>query len=270
MVFLVLTERIRGAIQMAIDCPEFDSSMKNRLQSFLRGEVKVPTGPVQPTKDGDVAKVDVADGVPLEFVKEVSSFLVSREKNMGNEIGLSQYWLHELLAGSAVYTPPQSPRMKSPELLNRLENIIADNSNADYARMVSGVLMEPSVDMRYFFQVNQDDIRELRGHLSAIVNIMFTIVAVFVAVYAASKTVMQDVGLRVLLGLFGAIIVAVAEAWLYMRHVAMSKPPKKLRRRRSSRLVKKRSIVIPPGQPIQMQLGQPMQTPTPPQSIPPQ
>lgn len=91
MILLILTERIRRAIQTAIDCPEFDDSVKNRLLPFLRGEVKVPTRPVMlpthPTEGAVVVETHVADGVPLELVKEVSNFLVDREVKMGNEVG---------------------------------------------------------------------------------------------------------------------------------------------------------------------------------------
>ncbi|RUP48472.1 endoplasmic reticulum-based factor for assembly of V-ATPase-domain-containing protein [Jimgerdemannia flammicorona] len=258
MVLLILTERIRHAIQTAIACPEFDVSVKDRLLPFLRGEVKVPTMPAlstapYPTEGNFVVEGNVADGVPLELVKEVSSFLVSREAKMGNEIGLSHYWLHELLVGSTVYTHPQPVRMKSPMLLNRIETILTDQSNAEYNRMIGDVFSESPTDMHYFFQVNRGDVRELRAHLSAIVNATFTIVAVFVAIYAVSKTITNDIGMRVLLGLIGALVVAVAEAWLYMRHVAANKPPKTIRRRRSSRMsTKRRSVVIPNEQSISM------------------
>jgi len=254
MILLILTERIRHAIQTAIECPDFDTSVKKRLLPVLRGEVKVPTTPVVTPAHPTEGTAVVADGVPLELVKEVSSFLVSREVKMGIEVGLSQYWLHELLAGTTVYNQPQSTRMKSPELLNRLETVITDKSNAGYNgynRMISNVITEEPMDMHYFFNVNHADVQELRAHLSAIINATITIVVVFVALYAVSKAFTHDVGLRVLLGLLGALLVAFAEAWLYMRQVQVSKPTR-LRRRRSSRMSKRRSMSIPHGQSIQM------------------
>jgi len=142
--------------------------------------------------------------------------------------------------------------MKSPELLNRLETVITDKSNAGYNRMISNVITEEPMDLHYFFNVNHADVQELRAHLSAIINATITIVVVFVALYAVSKAFTHDVSLRVLLGLLGALFVAFAEAWLYMRHVQVSKPTRQVRRRRSSRMSKRRSMSIPHGQSIQM------------------
>jgi hypothetical protein len=65
MVLLILTERIRTAINQALQSPEFDESAKQRLRTYLK----------------------VSSGIPLDLIKEVSSFLVSRDGKLGREIG---------------------------------------------------------------------------------------------------------------------------------------------------------------------------------------
>ncbi|CAG8688791.1 26916_t:CDS:2 [Dentiscutata erythropus] len=217
MVLLVLTERIRHAIYQALQSPEFDESAKQRLRSYLKSSACIP----------------------LDLIKEVSKFLVNRDGNLGKEIGelgFSSYWLHELLTGSGVYMEPRQDRVKSPELLARLEKILAEQANKEYARMIGRVAS--SYDVETFKLLDTEEFQSIRGQLTAIINITFTVVAVFAAVYHVAQTITGDTGMRVLLALTGSVIVGVAETFLYMRYLAGfdKNDPKEQRkqRRRSS------------------------------------
>ncbi|KAF0529289.1 transmembrane protein [Gigaspora margarita] len=215
MVLLVLTERIRHAIYQALQSPEFDESAKQRLRSYLKSSACIP----------------------LDLIKEVSKFLVNRDGELGKEIGFSSYWLHELLTGSGVYMEPRQDRVKSPELLARLEKILAEQANKEYARMIGRVAS--SYDVETFKLLDTEEFKSIRGQLTAIINITFTVVAVFAAVYHVAQTITGDTGMRVLLALTGSVIVGVAETFLYMRYLTGfdkndNKEVQRKQRRRSS------------------------------------
>uniref|UniRef100_A0A1D1XSM7 Transmembrane protein 199 n=1 Tax=Anthurium amnicola TaxID=1678845 RepID=A0A1D1XSM7_9ARAE len=195
MVLLVLTDRIRTAIYQAIQSPEFDESAKQRLQNYLKA----------------------SSCIPLDLIKEVSKFLVGRDGKLGKEIGLSRYWLHELLTGSGVYMEPRKEKVKSPELVARLEKILAEQANKEYARMIGKVAS--SYDVETFKLLDTEEFQSIRGQLTAIINITFTVVAVFAAVYHVAQTITGDTGMRVLLAFTGSVIVGVAETFLYMRYL---------------------------------------------------
>ncbi|CAI2170549.1 14055_t:CDS:2 [Funneliformis geosporum] len=213
MVLLVLTDRIRTAIYQAVQSPEFDESAKKRLKSYLKA----------------------SSCVPLDLIKEVSKFLLGRDGKLGKEIGLSNYWLHDMLTGSGVYVEPRKEKVKSPELLARLESILAEQANKEYARMIGRVAS--SYDVETFKLLDTEEFQSVRGQLTAIINITFTVVAVFAAVYHVAQTITGDTGLRVLLAFTGSVIVGVAETVLYMRYLTgydKIEPKERKPRRRSS------------------------------------
>jgi hypothetical protein len=195
MVLLVLTDRIRTAIYQAVQSPDFDESAKKRLKNYLK----------------------ISACVPLDLIKEVSKFLVGRDGKLGKEVGFSRFWLHELLTGSGVYVEPRKEKVKSPELIARLETILAEQANKEYARMIGRVAS--SYDVETFKLLDTEEFQSVRGQLTAIINITFTVVAVFAAVYHVAQTITGDTGMRVLLALTGSVIVGVAETFLYMRYL---------------------------------------------------
>ncbi|CAG8767719.1 675_t:CDS:2, partial [Acaulospora colombiana] len=129
----------------------------------------------------------------------------------------SRYWLHELLTGSGVYVDPRKERVKSPELLARLEAILAEQANKEYARMIGRVAS--SYDVETFKLLDTEEFQSFRGQLTAIINITFTVVAVFAAVYHVAQNITGDTGMRVLLALAGSTIIGIAETFLYMRYL---------------------------------------------------
>ncbi|CAG8658000.1 8177_t:CDS:2 [Acaulospora morrowiae] len=143
--------------------------------------------------------------------------------------GFSRYWLHELLTGSGVYVDPRKEKIKSPELIARLETILAEQANKEYARMIGRVAS--SYDVETFKILDTEEFQSFRGQLTAIVNITFTVVAVFAAVYHVAQNITGDTGMRVLLALAGSTIIGIAETFLYMRYLAgFDKPEQKERK----------------------------------------
>jgi len=143
--------------------------------------------------------------------------LVRKDGKLGNEIGFSRFWLHELLKGSDIYVEKRKDRVKNPQLMARLEQILEEQANKEYVRMISNVAS--SYDVETFKLLDTEEFSSIRGQLTAIINITFTMVAVFAAVYHVAQTITGDTGMRVLLALTGSVVVGVAETFLYMRYL---------------------------------------------------
>lgn len=74
-----------------------------------------------------------------------------------------------------------------------MEQIKADQLNREYAQMVASVVQ--SDEQRFAFRIPFDELRQIRGYLATIVNVGFSIIAVFVAVFVASATATDDTGM---------------------------------------------------------------------------
>ncbi|KAJ1911646.1 hypothetical protein H4219_005871 [Mycoemilia scoparia] len=59
------------------------------------------------------------------------------------------------------------------------------------------------------------ELKEVNKQVSVIFNILFSVFGVWFAVFYASYTIVDDFGIRVLLGMFAGIFIAVAETYLY-------------------------------------------------------
>lgn len=69
----------------------------------------------------------------------------------------------------------------------------AQQAEKEYNNMVSSVVT--SEDQKFNLGIQPDELREVKSHIATIFNILFSIVAVYVAVYKASKSIVHDVGL---------------------------------------------------------------------------
>ena len=102
---------------------------------------------------------------------------------------------------------------QSLEHVNRMEGLKVQQANAEYERMTRSV--RPATEGTW-----QSEAQETRAQLTVIFNILFSIVGVFIAVYWIAHSWTDDVALRVLLALMGALLVGVAEVWLYLSYSA--------------------------------------------------
>ena len=75
----------------------------------------------------------------------------------------------------------------------RLEKILEEQANKEYARMISRVAS--SYDVETFKLLDTEEFSSIRGQLTAIINITFTMVAVFAAVYHVAQTITGDTGM---------------------------------------------------------------------------
>ncbi|KAG5456853.1 MAG: endoplasmic reticulum-based factor for assembly of V-ATPase-domain-containing protein [Olpidium bornovanus] len=185
-----------------------------------------PGGGSTETADGDAAGGDAeaprpgedcgeeCRAVTLELVKEVSVVVqaaraaaVSRRSSacsgrdsqtaalaLDTSLRPAGYWVHELLQGSSVYVAPRIKQKRSPSLVARLDQITVANAHAEYARMVAAVA-NPNDYETAGMQANERlEVKAMEKEITAIINILFTIVGVFVAVYWTSPHVTNDVG----------------------------------------------------------------------------
>lgn len=67
--------------------------------------------------------------------------------------------------------------------------------------MVSSVVT--SEDQKFNLGIKPDELKEVKSHIATIFNILFSMVAVYVAVYKVSQSIFSDLGLvRVYISLF--------------------------------------------------------------------
>jgi hypothetical protein len=69
--------------------------------------------------------------------------------------------------------------------------------------MVSNVIT--SEDQKFNLGIKPDELKEVKSHIATIFNILFSMVAVYIAVYKVSQSIFSDFGLvRVYISLFEA------------------------------------------------------------------
>ncbi|GAB5590875.1 hypothetical protein Unana1_05775 [Umbelopsis nana] len=199
---ITVTPTIKEALNKAIRLPSCNDQLQQEMETACN-----------------------ADMVSMDILRRASRLLV---ESCGDDAG--QYWIHELLKGSSIYRPPVNP-----ELQARLDKIAADNQNKEYARMVKSVV--GSEQDKLAFKIPHDEMQEIRGHVTAIMNVLFSIIACFGAFFKMSSVLTSDTGSRTLLSLFGALFVGIAEVALYMRYLTVAQTPPKQKKQRVKKKV---------------------------------
>ncbi|KAI9145595.1 endoplasmic reticulum-based factor for assembly of V-ATPase-domain-containing protein [Paraphysoderma sedebokerense] len=148
-------------------------------------------------------------------------------------------YLHEIIQNSRIIAHSPPKREKSPELLSILENIQARKSNLEYFDMLRTVLPnEHQSTLANSLKLSDTDLDRLSSPASStplpnlnsvneakaifktfttIINVLFTVVSVFVAVFWISHHVSDDIALRTLVSFLAALLLAVAEGFLIYR-----------------------------------------------------
>ncbi|GAA5958920.1 hypothetical protein JCM3765_000775 [Sporobolomyces pararoseus] len=132
------------------------------------------------------------------------------------------YRLAKLLKLTQVHAPPLKPREKTPELLAILASIQLSQDRLAYTSLTS--LQQPS----YRSLIPMTDVHasqtpktvaeewgQIKKELSAIVNVLVSMAAVFTGVWYVGFGYSHAI--RLGLSLFGAITIAAIEGWLYWR-----------------------------------------------------
>ncbi|KAI7893073.1 endoplasmic reticulum-based factor for assembly of V-ATPase-domain-containing protein [Mucor mucedo] len=141
---------------------------------------------------------------------------------------------HELLKGTTIYIEPKEIKPKNPEFEAYMAKLRAEQQERDYKRMVSSVIT--SEDQKFNLGIKPDELKEAKSHIATIFNILFSMIAVYTAVFKASKTIMDDLGLQVLMGLAGAIMIGTVEGILYAKYAYVATLEKKSKSKRIATL----------------------------------
>ncbi|KAJ1657590.1 hypothetical protein IWQ61_003044 [Dispira simplex] len=189
MVKLVVTDAMREVLQQAqahSDCP---AQLQRNLQAFA-----------------DPKTTQDCEAVEFTLLQQVVEFL-------GRSQSCSPPPLGQILTGTAVYFPRLEKKPRNPQLEAQLESIRTELAQKEYIRMVQHV----SLNEKY--RVGSDfarDMAQVNQNLLIIVNILFSIAAVFATVFYTSTTLSSDFAVRVLLGMCASLSVGGAEVWLYV------------------------------------------------------
>lgn len=118
---------------------------------------------------------------------------------------------HELIAFSGLYFAPAAVKkkvnnrdtntrtheltavFKNPKFEAYMEKLRNQQQERRYNKMVSNVIS--SEDQKFHLGIETSELRQVKSHLATTFNIIFSMVAVYVAVYKASKTITTDIGL---------------------------------------------------------------------------
>ena len=71
-------------------------------------------------------------------------------------------------------------------------------------------------------QSEQLEWNTIKRHMIAILNVFFSVIACFVAVFYLGEMAHLDVGIRILLSMSGAFVVIVAEGWFFTKDLISS------------------------------------------------
>ncbi|KAI7901386.1 endoplasmic reticulum-based factor for assembly of V-ATPase-domain-containing protein [Cokeromyces recurvatus] len=106
-----------------------------------------------------------------------------------------------------------------------MEKLRAEQQEREYKEMVANVVS--SDDQRFNLGIKPNELKEINSHIATIFNILFSMIAVYAAVYKVSKSIVNDFGLQVLFGLGGAFIIGIVEVILYVKYVSTATFKKK-------------------------------------------
>ncbi|RCI04726.1 hypothetical protein CU098_012022 [Rhizopus stolonifer] len=158
-----LTPQIQHHVVKALDHPEFSIVYEQEAK-----EIKVI----------DLEK-DTLYPVSMDLIEHVAP--------------LTGAYFHELISGSSLYFKPKETKPQDPAFVAYMETLRAQQKEREYKQMVSNVIS--SQDQKLNLGIKPDEIKEIKSHIVTIFNIMFSMAAVYIAVYKASQTIAQDIGL---------------------------------------------------------------------------
>ncbi|KAL7312767.1 hypothetical protein PS15m_008494 [Mucor circinelloides] len=192
---LRLTETIQTAVKKALAKPEFSEKYKEEAEKISNLE--------------SVSKEPYP--VSTDLVEYVAKLL--------------DVYFHELIVGSGLYFAPKEVVPQDPKFLAYLDKLRAEQQERDYNKMVSNVIT--SEDQKFNLGIKPDELKEVKSHIATIFNILFSMVAVYVAVFKVSQSMFNDLGLQVLTGLAGAFFIGTVEVILYAKYAYAATSDKK-------------------------------------------
>ncbi|KXJ26850.1 transmembrane protein 199 [Exaiptasia diaphana] len=192
---VLLTRRIQKAIVDVQESGETPKELSDRLSEYC-------------SKDLDGNK-DKEASIEFSLVREVWQLLKKNSFRSGED---KLIYLHELLEGSEVYVSPPKPPERNPELVARLKKLQAQQDRLKYDAMVSN--LGPKYDAAKELGT---EVRTTSKQLSSIFNFLVSIAAAFVFGFIASQYAFPNLGMRVIIGIIMACVVAIADIYFMAR-----------------------------------------------------
>eukprot|EP00128_Syssomonas_multiformis_P009303 Colp12_sorted_trinity150504_noHs@7895 len=188
---VLLTEKINAVITAAEKDQHTPKELKKRIKNFREQE----------------PKRDDKNVVDYSLVRDVTKHLRSNSAN-------GQFYLHEILANSEIVEESYKEEPKSPELEARLRQLRMQMEAREYAAMVENVDGLRSERNR---QVRSLDIQDAKKQMSFVVNLLVTMVSLYVFGYYAAYYAFDEVASRVLVGIVFAVAAVAAEMYFIIR-----------------------------------------------------
>ncbi|KAI9099733.1 endoplasmic reticulum-based factor for assembly of V-ATPase-domain-containing protein [Phlyctochytrium arcticum] len=220
MVRLVLTESLRTVAVLVQDDETAPKDLRAACKDCLQQNQE---------RSATTSDLDLPPTITHTLIQSISQYLASSRKTNYTESicpSSERQDLWSLTRGSQVWLDRPKPIVKSAALLALLSEIQDTLDNKAYANMVRSVAPPSSQnDSGGILSSIGSDLRDAKRQMSAVFNVLFSAVAVFVAVFWVSGTLSRDVGVRTLISLLGTLIVLIAEGWFFARDWLFDEPP---------------------------------------------
>lgn len=136
-------------------------------------------------------------------------------------------WLHQLCSGSFLQVDPPKPRMKSPQLLERLAKLQKEQDQRVYDKMVQGVIREERSAAQGF-----SILPTFKLQMSFAVQVLLSMAVFFIMGEMLGRTLTDKPVWRALTGVLGLTFGLLLEAFLWMVRSKEGKVPKALLKKR--------------------------------------
>ncbi|KAA0201852.1 hypothetical protein HAZT_HAZT003169 [Hyalella azteca] len=128
-----------------------------------------------------------------------------------------KFRIHQLLDESEILLPTYEPPPRNPELEARIQNLRAEQENREYARMVQSIAQLKQGTATTIGQEYREIHKEMTTHLITGAQYLLSIVGTFFALFIGSSLVVPEFSPRIVFGIIGALIVALAEIYFIIR-----------------------------------------------------
>ncbi|KAI8847421.1 endoplasmic reticulum-based factor for assembly of V-ATPase-domain-containing protein [Chytridium lagenaria] len=214
MVEIRLTPKIQNAVDTAFACCAHDKGLLRDLERYRsrkRDEKVGKVGVEAEMTEEDSKEQTQEDAMPVAIPHSLVSRAIKALKT-SNASEVETLSFDDVMKGSSMVFKIPPPREKSEKLKAILQTCQNNLDRQEYTRMTSNLGLK-SYNMR-------DDILDAKkamGAFGAVFNVLLSMGAVFTAIMYFGTSLTSDVGTRVLIGLFAALVVAIAEGWFLSR-----------------------------------------------------
>ncbi|KAF2356114.1 ATPase vacuolar ER assembly factor Vma12 [Trinorchestia longiramus] len=172
-------------------------------------EVKLKSSEIGDSQENDLANRPSESLLLLTSeVKWCHSKL--RERGMPQRI-------HQLLNESQILLPSYEPPPRNPELEARIQKLRADQENKEYQRMTASISQLKKGYATTLGNEYREVHKEMMKHLITGMQYLLSVVGTFYGIFMAAGLTTPDFAVRVVLGICGAMAVALAEIYFIIR-----------------------------------------------------